>query len=50
MWALSGIPRMLLLAQKFPKLANIDLARITLGLDADVVRITSLVDSIFSIA
>jgi hypothetical protein len=31
-----------------PKLANIDLARFTLDLDAYVVRITKMVDTIFS--
>jgi putative nucleotidyltransferase with HDIG domain len=47
---LAADPAWIALAQKFPKLANIDLARFTLDLDADVVRITSLVDSIFSMA
>jgi hypothetical protein len=37
-------------AQNVLKLANIDLARFTLDWDADVARITSLVDRIFSIA
>jgi len=36
------------LARHCPKLANIDLARFTLDLDAFVVRITKLVDTIFS--
>ncbi len=37
-------------AQNVLKLANIDWARFTLNWDADVVRITSLLDRIFSIA
>jgi len=36
------------LAKHLPKIADIDLARFTLDLDAYVVRITSLVDEIFS--
>jgi hypothetical protein len=36
------------LARLCPKLATIDLARFTLDLDAYVVRITKLVDTIFS--
>jgi putative nucleotidyltransferase with HDIG domain len=40
----------LALAKKFPKLASMDLARFTLDLDAYVVRITTLVDSIFSVS
>jgi hypothetical protein len=37
------------LARHCPKLATIDLARFTLDLDADVVRITKLVDTIFTL-
>jgi hypothetical protein len=36
------------LATHCPKLANIDRARFTLDLDAHVVRITKMVDTIFS--
>jgi putative nucleotidyltransferase with HDIG domain len=38
------------LAKHLPKIASIDLARFTLDLDAYVVRITTLVDGIFSLA
>jgi HD-like signal output (HDOD) protein len=37
------------LARHCPKLATIDLARFTLDLDTDVVRITKLVDTIFAL-
>jgi putative nucleotidyltransferase with HDIG domain len=40
----------LALAKQFPALASMDLARFTLDLDAYVVRITTLVDSIFSVS
>jgi hypothetical protein len=37
------------LSEHCPKLATIDLARFTMDLDAYVVRITKLVDTIFSV-
>ncbi len=45
---LEADPAWLNLAKYCPKLASIDLARLTLDLDAFVVRITALVDQIFS--
>lgn len=41
-------PAWIALEKQWPKLASMDLARFTLDLDAYVVRITSLVDTIFS--
>jgi len=43
-------PAWIELAKHLPKIASIDLARFTLDLDAYVVRITTLVDGIFSLA
>jgi HD-like signal output (HDOD) protein len=45
---LAADPAWIELAKHCPKLASIDLARFTLDLDAYVVRITKLVDTIFS--
>src|SRR5262249_4199306 len=45
---LEADPAWISLTKYCPKLATIDLARLTLDLDAYVVRITALVDSIFS--
>jgi HD-like signal output (HDOD) protein len=45
---LEADPAWIELAKHCPKLASIDLARFTLDLDAYVVRITKLVDTIFS--
>jgi HD-like signal output (HDOD) protein len=45
---LEADPAWIELAKHCPKLASIDLARFTLDLDADVVRVTKLVDTIFS--
>jgi putative nucleotidyltransferase with HDIG domain len=45
---LAADPVWVALADHFPKLATMDLARFTLDLDAYVLRITALVDTIFS--
>jgi HD-like signal output (HDOD) protein len=45
---LAADPAWVGLLKHFPQLANMDMARFTLDLDAYVVRITALVDSIFS--
>jgi hypothetical protein len=47
---LAADPAWIAPAQNVLKLANIDSARFTPDWDADVVRITSLLDRIFSIA